>query len=61
VYVSSPKYHARPVGLFNEKSVNETDSGAVPEVILAVKLATGADGAALAKPKSITRLNKNRQ
>jgi hypothetical protein len=44
VYVSSPKNHAQPEGKFDDKSVNETGSGAVPEVTLAVKLATGADG-----------------
>jgi hypothetical protein len=61
VYVSSPKNLVQPIGLFDDKSVNETGSGAVLEVILAVKLATGAIGAALAKLKSIARPNKNRQ
>jgi hypothetical protein len=41
-YVSSPKYHAQPAGLSDDKSVNETESGAAPYVLLAVKLATGA-------------------
>jgi hypothetical protein len=61
VYVSSPKYHAQPLGKFDDKSVNDTDSGAVPEEILAVKFATGADGAALTTPKSIARPIINRQ
>jgi hypothetical protein len=40
VKFSSPKNHARPV-LFNDRSVNETGNGAVPERGEAVKLATG--------------------
>jgi len=61
VYVSSPKNHAQPEGVFDDMSVNKTDSGAAPEVMLAVKFATGADGEALAKPKSITRPKRTRQ
>jgi hypothetical protein len=38
---SSPKNHAQPVGVFNDESVNDTESGAVPETGLAVKLAIG--------------------
>jgi hypothetical protein len=37
VQFSSPKNHAQPLGLFNERSVNETCSGAVPDVTLAEK------------------------
>jgi hypothetical protein len=46
VKFSSPKNHAQPVGLSDDASVNETGSGTAPEVRLAVKLATGANGAA---------------
>ena len=42
VYVSSPKNHAQPVGLFDDVSENETGNGAVPDVGNPVKAATGA-------------------
>jgi hypothetical protein len=41
VYFSSPKNHAQPVGVFVERSIKETGNGAVPEVLLAVKLTIG--------------------
>jgi hypothetical protein len=50
VYVSSPKYHAQPVGLFDDASVKKTGRGAGPEVKLALKLATGANSAAAVVP-----------
>ncbi len=43
VYVSSPKNHAQPEGVLVDVSVNRTGRGVVPDVTLAVKLATGAD------------------
>jgi hypothetical protein len=45
VYVSSPKNHAQPVGLFNDESVKETASGAIPVVGVPVKSATGTAAA----------------
>ena len=41
--VPSPKLQFHVVGVFVEVSLNRTVSGAVPEVLLAVKLATGTE------------------
>jgi hypothetical protein len=43
----SPKLQFQAVGMFVEVSLNWTVSGTVPEVILDVKLATGATMAAV--------------
>jgi hypothetical protein len=42
VYVSSPKNQAQPVGLFDDKSVNEIGKGADPDCVSAVNSARGA-------------------
>jgi hypothetical protein len=60
VYDSSPKNHAQPEGVFNDLSVNWTSKGTEPDVGEAVKFANGV-GAALAKPKSMTRPKRNKQ
>jgi hypothetical protein len=38
----SPKIHAPPLGVFDDKSVNEIVAGTAPEVGVPTKLATGA-------------------
>jgi hypothetical protein len=58
---SSPKYHAQPLGVPEERSVNEMVSGAVPEVTLEVKLATGTVSMAPALPKSNESISKIRK
>jgi hypothetical protein len=42
LYFSSPKNHARPVGVFREVSVNATVNGAIPEAGVPVKPMVGA-------------------
>jgi hypothetical protein len=41
MYVSSPKYHAHPIGLPVDASVNVTASGAAPDVGIPLNCATG--------------------
>jgi len=43
IHVPSPNDQFHEVGVFVDVSLNCTQSGAVPEVLLAVKRATGAD------------------
>lgn len=57
LYVSSPKYHAHPVGEPVEVSLNSTVSGAAPLITLLVKFASGT---APAVPTSSERAAINR-
>jgi hypothetical protein len=58
VYVSSPKNQAQPVGLFDDKSVNEIGNGADPDCVSAVNSATGAvaDTPEIGESKKIIRM-----
>ena len=60
MYVSSPKNHAQPVGLFVDSLVNETVSGSVPEVgVEALKLAFGGSTAATGTTVTMMKKMKN--
>jgi hypothetical protein len=54
--VPSPRFQERLVTVPSEVSVKVTASGAVPLVLLAVKLATGAGGAAEVATMALTSL-----
>jgi hypothetical protein len=62
VKVSSPKYHAQPVGLPVDRSVNFTEREGNPDVGLAEKFATGAfcaEAAGNAKTRLQSRSTSN--
>jgi len=58
VYVSSPKNHGQPVGVLVDESVIKSGSGAVPEIMLEVKLAFGGFAAATGRIIIVSRVKR---
>jgi hypothetical protein len=60
VKFSSPKNHAQPAGVFDDKSENETVNGSVPVVGVPLKLAFGGSAAATGRTAIASRAKRKR-